>query len=62
MILCGVAHTRLTGELDEDAYDWYAYLMKTYPGCGFQLWKNGRFSSGCIYSENVFYKLKQGEN
>lgn len=62
VILCGVAHTRLTGELDEDAYDWYAYLMKTYPGCGFQLWKNGRFSSGCIYSEKVFYKLKQGEN
>lgn len=59
VILCGVPHTRLTGELDEDVYDWYAYLLKTYPGCGFQIWRNGRFSSGCIFSENVFEKIKQ---
>ncbi len=51
VILCGVPHTRLTGELDKDAYSWYAYLLKTYPDCKFMIWKNGRFSSGCIYSE-----------
>lgn len=56
VILCGVPHTRLTGELDEDAYAWYAYLIKSYPNCGFQIWKNGRFSSGCIYSESDFYR------
>ncbi len=59
VILCGVPHTRLTGELDENAYDWYAYLLKTYPGCGFQIWRNGRFSSGCIYSEGFLDKINQ---
>lgn len=54
VILCGVPHARLSGELDEDAYAWYAYLMKTYPDCGFQIWRNGRFSSVCIDSKQGF--------
>ena len=56
VILCGVPHIRLTDKLDEDAYAWYAHLIKTYPNCGFQIWKSGRFSSGCIYSESDFYR------
>ena len=54
VILCGVPHTRLTGVLDEDVYAWYAYLLSTYPNSRFAIWNNGRFSSGCIYSENGF--------
>ena len=54
VILCGVPHTRLTGILDTDVYEWYAYLIKTYPGSRFTKWRNGRFSSWCIYSENGF--------
>lgn len=56
VILCGVPHTRLTGVLDDDVYDWYAYLLSTYPNSKFTKWYNGRFSSGCIYSENMFNK------
>ena len=56
VILCGVPHTRLTGILDTNVYEWYAYLIETYPGSRFTKWRNGRFSSGCIYSENGFDK------
>ena len=61
VVLCGVPHRRLTGELDEDAYGWYAYLISTYPDCGFRIWKNGRFSSGCIYSKQDFDKKDVSE-
>ncbi len=54
VILCGVPHKRLTGELDDDVHAWYAYLLSTYPHSRFTIWDNGRFSSGCIYSENGF--------
>lgn len=54
VILCGVPHKRLTGVLDTNAYEWYAYLLETYPDSRFIKWRNGRFSSGCIYSKNGF--------
>lgn len=58
VILCGVPHRRLTGELDNDVYKWYEYLLETYPGCKFDTWRDDCFSSGCIYSENGFGILK----
>ncbi|MBR1444592.1 MAG: hypothetical protein IJ583_13795 [Firmicutes bacterium] len=54
VILCGAPHKRLTGEIDEDVNSWYIYLMKTYPQCGFGIWRNGRFHSGYIYSTEEF--------
>ena len=54
VILCGVPHRRLTGELDDDVHQWYDYLLETYPNCKFKIWRNGCFSSGCIYSEKGF--------
>lgn len=54
VILCGVPHARSSGVLDDDVYAWYAYLLSTYANSQFTIWHNGRFSSGCIYSEHGF--------
>ncbi len=54
VILCGVPHARLSGLLDDDVYAWYAYLLSNYTNSQFTIWHNGRFSSGCIYSEHGF--------